>query len=254
MTQRYVLPLERPTGHARNRRRQRRIPGAPGERGPARARRLPRDHRRLPRLRRRQRPPAAHPGRAGGDQPDRPGRARSRLRPDSPALRGGSIPDDIAAAIRSAYAELPNPQSANPQSPSPVAVRSSATAEDLPEASFAGQQETFLNVSGADAVLAATVKCWASLWTARAIAYRARQGIAPESVALAVVVQRLVPAEAAGILFTANPITGRRDQVVISAVVGPGRGDCGRPGDARLADRGQGDRPRAGRARPPTSR
>ena len=90
-----------------------------------------------------------------------------------------------------------------------------------------GQQETYLNISGADAVLAATVKCWASLWTARAIAYRARQGIPPESVALAVVVQLLVPAEAAGILFTADPVTGRRDQVVISAAWGLGEAIVG---------------------------
>ena len=130
------------------------------------------------------------------------------------------VPDEIAAMIRSAYADLANSQFA-------VAVRSSATAEDLPEASFAGQQETFLNIRGAEAVLDATVKCWASLWTARAIGYRARQGIPPEGVALAVVVQLLVPAEAAGILFTANPITGRRDQVVISAAWGLGEAVVG---------------------------
>jgi len=146
-----------------------------------------------------------------------------------------SIPNDIAAAIRSAYTELAHlkcPElrgtlSAICSLPFAVAVRSSATAEDLPEASFAGQQETFLNVNGADAVLEATVKCWASLWTARAIAYRARQGIPPESVALAVVVQLLVPAEAAGILFTADPVTGRRDQVVISAAWGLGEAVVG---------------------------
>ena len=137
------------------------------------------------------------------------------------------VPDEIAATIRSAYAELANPQSAIRNSQSAVAVRSSATAEDLPEASFAGQQETYLNICGAEAVLDATVKCWASLWTARAIGYRARQGIPPESVALAVVVQLLVPAEAAGILFTANPITGRRDQVVISAAWGLGEAVVG---------------------------
>ena len=137
------------------------------------------------------------------------------------------IPADIAVAIRSAYAELPNPQSLIPDTHPPVAVRSSATAEDLPEASFAGQQETFLNVNGADAVLEATVKCWASLWTVRAIAYRARQGIPPESVTLAVVVQLLVPAVAAGILFTADPVTGRRDQVVISAAWGLGEAIVG---------------------------
>jgi pyruvate,water dikinase len=106
-------------------------------------------------------------------------------------------------------------------------VRSSATAEDLPEASFAGQQETFLNVRGADAVLEAVKRCWASLWTARAISYRARQGISPESVVLAVVVHLLVPAEAAGILFTANPVTGDRGQAVINAAWGLGEAVVG---------------------------
>jgi pyruvate,water dikinase len=106
-------------------------------------------------------------------------------------------------------------------------VRSSATAEDLPEASFAGQQETFLNVQGPDAVLDAVRKCWASLWTSRAIAYRTRQGIAPDQMALAVVVQRLAPAEAAGILFTADPVSGRRDRAVINAAWGLGEAIVG---------------------------
>jgi pyruvate,water dikinase len=145
-----------------------------------------------------------------------------------------AIPEDIAATIRSAYAGLATTPYPVPDTLSqvrhhllPVAVRSSATAEDLPEASFAGQQETFLNVSGPDEVLAAAVKCWASLWTARAIAYRARHGITPESVALAVVVQTLVPAEAAGVLFTADPVTGCRDQIVISAAWGLGEAIVG---------------------------
>jgi len=138
-----------------------------------------------------------------------------------------TVPADIATEIRSAYAQLSNAEHLTPDLQPPVAVRSSATAEDLPEASFAGQQETFLNISGADAVLDATVRCWASLWNARAIAYRARRGIAPESVALAVVVQLLAEAEAAGILFTANPITGRRDQVSISAAWGLGEAVVG---------------------------
>ena len=108
-----------------------------------------------------------------------------------------------------------------------VAVRSSATAEDLPEASFAGQQDTYLNVEGYGEVLEAVKRCWASLWTARAIGYRARQGIGPEGLSLAVVVQKLVPAEAAGILFTANPVTGRRDQAMISAAWGLGEAVVG---------------------------
>jgi phosphoenolpyruvate synthase/pyruvate phosphate dikinase len=130
------------------------------------------------------------------------------------------IPGDIASEIVQAYATLPG---VNPA----VAVRSSATAEDLPEASFAGQQETYLNVAGADAVLDATRKCWASLWTARAIGYRARQEINSDGVALAVVVQLLVPAEAAGILFTANPMDGNRDQILINASWGLGEAVVG---------------------------
>jgi pyruvate,water dikinase len=130
------------------------------------------------------------------------------------------IPDEIGNAIVYDYASLPG------NSPA-VAVRSSATAEDLPEASFAGQQETYLNVSSPDAVLDAVRKCWASLWTARAIGYRARQGIGSEGVALAVVVQLLVPAEAAGILFTANPINGQRDQMMVSASWGLGEAVVG---------------------------
>mgnify|MGYP001323172493 CR=1 FL=1 len=130
----------------------------------------------------------------------------------------GAIPADVAAAIAGAYAGLDG---------AAVAVRSSATAEDLPEASFAGQQETFLNIRGEDALLETVKKCWASLWTARAISYRARQGISPDSVALAVVVQALIPAEAAGILFTANPVTGDRGQVVISAAWGLGEAVVG---------------------------
>ena len=108
-----------------------------------------------------------------------------------------------------------------------VAVRSSATAEDLPELSFAGQQDTFLNVRGSEAVLDAVKRCWASLWTARAIGYRTQHNIDQDAVSLAVVVQRLVNAEAAGVLFTANPINGRRDQAVINAAWGLGEAIVG---------------------------
>jgi pyruvate,water dikinase len=132
----------------------------------------------------------------------------------------GTIPADIAEPICQAYGAL------GPDDP-PVAVRSSATAEDLPDMSFAGQQETYLNVRGAADVLDAVKRCWASLWTARALGYRARQGIPSDSVALAVVVQQLVPADAAGILFTANPLTGARDQIVINAAWGLGEAIVG---------------------------
>lgn len=108
-----------------------------------------------------------------------------------------------------------------------VAVRSSATAEDLPTASFAGQQDTFLNIRSEDALLQAVKKCWASLWTARAIAYRQQQGIDPNGVKLAVVVQALVDADASGILFTADPTTGERDHILINATWGLGEAIVG---------------------------
>jgi pyruvate,water dikinase len=92
----------------------------------------------------------------------------------------------------------------------------------MPEASFAGQQDTFLNVSSAQAVVSAVQRCWASLWTARAMAYRMRQGIAPENVSLAVVVQEMVPATAAGVLFTLNPVSADRGEMVINATWGLG--------------------------------
>ena len=131
------------------------------------------------------------------------------------AFNDATIPGDIASAIVGAYGDLSGTEPA-------VAVRSSATAEDLPQASFAGQQETYLNVSGAEHVLEATKKCWSSLWTARAIGYRLRQGISSEGVALAVVIQQLVDAEVAGILFTVNPVDGRREHALISAAWGLG--------------------------------
>nr|WP_206079979.1 PEP/pyruvate-binding domain-containing protein [Propioniciclava coleopterorum] len=108
----------------------------------------------------------------------------------------------------------------------PVAVRSSATAEDLAEASFAGQQDTYLNISGEAALLDAVRRCWASLWTDRAVAYRSRAGVDGD-VRLAVVVQRLVDAEAAGIMFTANPGNGRRDETVLNAAFGLGEAVVG---------------------------
>ena len=130
------------------------------------------------------------------------------------------IPVEISAAIASAYTSLLGPHS-------PAAIRSSATSEDLPELSFAGQQETFLNIQGVDAILSAVKRCWASLWTARAISYRIHNHIDHETASLAIVVQELVPAESAGILFTANPLNGRRDQIVISAAWGLGEAIVG---------------------------
>jgi phosphohistidine swiveling domain-containing protein len=105
-----------------------------------------------------------------------------------------------------------------------VAVRSSATAEDLAHASFAGQQDTYLNVVGSAALLDAVRRCWASLWTDRAVSYRNANGIAHRGVALAVVVQRMIDAAAAGVMFTANPLTGSRNETVIDA--SPGLGEA----------------------------
>lgn len=117
------------------------------------------------------------------------------------------LPDGLADRIRDASGDLDGP----------VAVRSSATAEDLPDASFAGQQETYLGVTGGDAVVEAVRRCWASLWSDRAIAYRDEQGFTHDDVALAVVVQRMIPADAAGVAFTLDPVTGRRRVVIESA-------------------------------------
>lgn len=125
----------------------------------------------------------------------------------------GQLPPILVREIRQAYCALGQ---------QPVAVRSSATAEDLPDLSFAGQQDTYLNMLGEDAVLNAVMRCWASLWTARAIGYRARNAIAHDNVALAVVVQQMVQSEASGVLFTANPLTGKRTETVIDATLGLG--------------------------------
>jgi rifampicin phosphotransferase len=139
--------------------------------------------------------------------------------PDGGALRAlfarFGMPAALRAEIGGAYAALGG---------GAVAVRSSATAEDLPGAAFAGQQDTFLNVVGEEAVAKAVADCWASLWTDRAIAYRRRQGIDPRKVAIAVVVQKMVPADAAGVMFTANPVTGERTETVVDA--SPGLGEA----------------------------
>ena len=101
-------------------------------------------------------------------------------------------------------------------------MRSSANAEDLPGLSFAGQQETYLNVKGADEVVRAVRNCWASLWTPQAISYRHQNGIDQGSVAMAVVVQAMVSSQVSGILFTANPATGERSEIIINASFGLG--------------------------------
>ncbi len=126
-----------------------------------------------------------------------------------------SLPDSMANAFINAYRQLGS---------GAIVVRSSATAEDLPGAAFAGQQETILNVVGEQALLDAVRTCWASLWSERAILYRAHQNIDQASVKLAVVVQRMVQADVAGVMFTANPVSGTRDELVIDA--NPGLGEA----------------------------
>jgi phosphohistidine swiveling domain-containing protein len=163
------------------------------------------------------------------------GRAGSKVDPKrlQAATRAMTIPPGAAAEIVAAFRELGE---------GPVAVRSSATSEDLPGAAFAGQHYTFLNVVGSEAVLAAVRDCWASLWSARAMGYRARIGggaagdvagsvvgsvigtVAARAPEMAVVVQRMVQSEFAGVMFTANPVTGARDEVVIQA--SPGLGEA----------------------------
>ena len=152
-------------------------------------------------------------GRLPGLLAEAPGGAAVRA-----ALLAAPVPDELAGALRAAYRELGGGS---------VAVRSSATAEDLPEATFAGQQESYLNVAGEGALLEAVRRCWASLWTERALAYRQRLGLDPTAARMAVVVQRMVPAEAAGVLFTANPVTGARGEVVVDAAAGLGEAVAG---------------------------
>lgn len=129
------------------------------------------------------------------------------------ALEEAPVPEAVAHAAVLSYEAMDAPA---------VAVRSSATAEDLPTASFAGQQETVLGVVGTTALLDAVRTCWASLWSDRAVSYRAANGIDHRSVCLAVVVQRMVDADVAGVMFTANPVTGDRGEVVIEASEGLG--------------------------------
>lgn len=131
------------------------------------------------------------------------------------------MPSEIAKQALDAYHALARRLDAPPHLLR-VAVRSSATAEDLPGASFAGQQETYLNICGDDALLEHIKRCWASLWTARAVSYRHAQGFDQQKVALAVVVQAMIEADVAGILFTANPVNQRRDEIVINASWGLG--------------------------------
>ncbi len=126
------------------------------------------------------------------------------------------VAHDVAIEIALAYRALGNGR------PVPVAVRSSATAEDLGEASFAGQQDTYLWIRGEDEVVAAVKRCWGSLFSPQVIAYRAHFGIPTEDLAMAVVVQRMVDAAAAGVMITLDPVTGDPSQITIEASYGLG--------------------------------
>jgi len=126
----------------------------------------------------------------------------------------GTLPDEISQAVLSAYHQLVTIDTGA------VAVRSSATAEDLPGASFAGQHDTSLNIQTPAKLLHAIRQCWSSLWTPRALIYRSSHSIDPHSLSLAVVVQEMIQASASGVLFTVNPVTGARDQLVINATSG----------------------------------
>lgn len=130
------------------------------------------------------------------------------------------MPSEVQEDVKRTYADFS--QELGSRSDVLVAVRSSATAEDLPSASFAGQHETYLGICGIDEIIRYIKKCWASLWSSQAISYRISMGFEHLKVDLAVVVQLMIDAEAAGVMFTANPVNGRRDEMLISAGYGLG--------------------------------
>lgn len=132
---------------------------------------------------------------------------------------GGEVPPEMDGEIRQAYQKMCDMRD---EKEVYVAVRSSATAEDLPDASFAGQQSTFLNVHGKDGVVKAVKECWASLFTARAIFYRVQNNFDHMKVGLAAVVQEMVQSEKAGVLFTVNPVSQKKDEIMVEAAYGLG--------------------------------
>lgn len=128
------------------------------------------------------------------------------------------VPDDIREATHTAYSQL----QAHFSDPVPVAVRSSATAEDLPDASFAGQQDTYLWLSGYEAVTDHVRQCWASLFTSRAILYRLKNDIPNEGLSMAVVVQKMINASVSGVAMTLDPTNGDRSKITVDASYGVG--------------------------------
>jgi pyruvate,water dikinase len=151
--------------------------------------------------------------------PNDPGQYEIASKKIRQLIESTPMPKDIADAIRSAYEGLCKRLNVNDVY---VAVRSSATAEDLPDASFAGQQESFLNTRGINEVLENTIKCWSSLFTPRAIFYRAEKGFAHEKVLISVGVQKMVNSRVAGVMFTINPVTGDTSEIVIEGNYGLG--------------------------------
>jgi len=167
---------------------------------------------------------------AQGDLPERIHQLLAQIDYDDPAgiessavsirslILESDVPQNITAAVSAAYAQLESTSAPNIS----VSVRSSATAEDLPGMSFAGQQDTYLHISGETHLLEAIKQCWASLWTDRAIAYRHNQQFDHDQVYLAVVVQEMFPSEVSGVMFTANPVTSNPEQYFVNASWGLG--------------------------------
>lgn len=157
---------------------------------------------------------------AGAD--DRPSREAAHARVAEVFADATSFGSSLWDEVRAAYERLGTEVAGD--GPVSVAVRSSATAEDTADASFAGEYETELWIRGADDVCASVARCWTSLFNAHALAYLDHAGIEPTDVAMAVVVQLMVPAEAAGVMMTLHPVTGARDTIVIESAYGLGLG------------------------------
>ena len=148
------------------------------------------------------------------NQPDQLGEASRKI---SKVIISSEIPEEISQEVFKAYHKL-----SGHFKKALVAVRSSATAEDLPGASFAGQQATFLNISGEANLMIAVRECWASLFTARAIFYRVQNKIPHEKVKISVIVQDMVASEVSGVMFSIDPVTNEKDRIIIEAVWGLG--------------------------------